>query len=72
MVNEEKVLKLFNNFFENVTVVNDGNEALLKYIQNDYDLVITDINISIINGLELSERIRAINNKAPNRNTKFT
>ncbi|MGB5791998.1 response regulator, partial [Poseidonibacter sp.] len=63
--NEEKVLKLFNNFFENVTVVNDGNEALLKYIQNDYDLVITDINISIINGLELSERIREINNKAP-------
>lgn len=53
--------------FKTITLASDGLEALIKYKDffnnnNDtFDLVLTDINMPEINGLELSEKIKEIN-----------
>ncbi|MGB5792427.1 response regulator [Poseidonibacter sp.] len=53
--------------FKTITLANDGLEAIIKYKDfldkndNTFDLVLTDINMPEINGLELSEKIKKIN-----------
>ncbi len=43
-----------------VVVVYNGEEALHKLLQSHYDLLITDIAMPHLNGLELISRIRSI------------
>jgi response regulator RpfG family c-di-GMP phosphodiesterase len=62
-----KNYSLFDNIFSSVTTAINGNEALEEYTQyfeqnNKYfDLVITDINMPYMNGLELANEINKIN-----------
>ncbi len=53
--------EMFNNLFALVTVTSDGEKALYFYNKNEYDLVITDINIPKINGFSLIKAIQKIN-----------
>jgi two-component system sensor histidine kinase EvgS len=47
-------------------LVNNGHEALTKLIDNDYQLLITDCNMPIIDGYQLAKTIRERgNNKLP-------
>ena len=48
------------NGYTNVIESQDGYEALGKINQNDFDLIITDINMPNINGLEFIQRVRKI------------
>ncbi len=48
---------------DNVTYALNGKEAFEQYAKNEYDLVITYMIIQIINGFELIEAIKKINNK---------
>lgn len=41
----------------------DGEEALYMYGINDYDLIILDLNIPVIDGLEVLKRIRRTDNR---------
>ena len=43
----------------NVTVAVNGLEALTKITSEDFDLVVTDVEMPEINGFELTERLRA-------------
>ncbi len=43
----------------------DGNEAIILFNQNVFDLVILDIGLPDMNGLEVCENIRAKNAKIP-------
>jgi two-component system chemotaxis response regulator CheY len=42
-----------------VTEADDGVDALRKLAQTKYDLIITDINMPILDGLKLVKRLRA-------------
>ncbi len=55
--------ELFESLFKSVQVASNGEEALKFYNQNDYDLVITDVNMPKIDGLELVRKIRDIKDK---------
>ena len=43
----------------NVTVAVNGLEALTKITSDDFDLVVTDVEMPEINGFELTERLRS-------------
>ena len=50
---------------ENIIVAKNGKEGLEKFKENDIDLVITDINMPEMNGLEMAEEIKKINSNVP-------
>lgn len=44
-----------------VESANDGKQALDKLRTNHYDLVLTDRNMPVLDGIELAKEVRAIN-----------
>lgn len=48
-------------FFENVDMAYNGQEGYELFTKNKYDLIITDINMPVLNGLDMIERIRKEN-----------
>lgn len=54
-----------NIFFQSITVAQDGQEALELFKENHYDLLISDIRMPKLDGFELTQRVRTINNKIP-------
>ncbi|MBV5321106.1 MAG: response regulator, partial [Sulfuricurvum sp.] len=51
---------LFSPFFEFVEIAVDGLDGLEKYNRRKFDIVITDINMPRMNGIEMITAIRAI------------
>ncbi|HBE73751.1 MAG TPA: two-component system response regulator [candidate division Zixibacteria bacterium] len=48
-----------------VTAVGTGREALRKLLKERYDLLVADVKMPDLNGLELLERIRELGNGIP-------
>jgi two-component system chemotaxis sensor kinase CheA len=66
--NEEariQTLKMLTNFCKNIDVAVNGQDGLDKYKNEEtsYDLIITDINMPIMDGLKMSKSILDINKK---------
>jgi YesN/AraC family two-component response regulator len=62
-VEDEELLRnktgsMLNKLFQNVDLAINGKEGLDKYLHNKYDIVITDISMPNMNGLELIKNIR--------------
>jgi len=51
--------------FNHVETANDGKEALEKYTNEEYDIVISDIQMPNMNGLELTTEIKKIRPTQP-------
>lgn len=49
---------VLEEFFENIIVAVDGEEALELYNDNEIDIIITDISMPKLDGMELVKRIR--------------
>jgi two-component system chemotaxis response regulator CheY len=47
------------------TEAGDGNEALIKFQEQPFDLVMTDWNMPVKTGVELARDIRALGSKVP-------
>lgn len=62
---QETVLNFLNIIFKNIHLASNGKEALEVFNQNQIDLVITDINMPVMNGLELLEELNKITNDIP-------
>ncbi len=52
-----QTLLLLENFFDEVTIAVDGKDGLTKYESDTFDLVISDINMPKIDGIEMSKAI---------------
>ncbi len=55
------VSQYLERFFLNVDCAADGEEGLALYSNNKYDLVLSDIKMPKLNGLEMVEKIKDIN-----------
>lgn len=60
---KEQVLKMLLKLFNSVDVAKDGLEALGMYELNSYDLIITDIKMPNMNGVEFSQRVMEQNSE---------
>jgi diguanylate cyclase (GGDEF)-like protein len=56
---------LFQNFFAQITTAEDGLDALEKYQKSSFDIVITDISMPRMDGIELIQNIRMDNPAIP-------
>jgi signal transduction histidine kinase len=67
IVEDETILakiieKAFSSYFANIVTAKNGQEALEKYKDNcGFDIIVTDINMPVMNGLELCKAIRCLN-----------
>jgi len=52
-------------FFEKITLAADGQDAIEKFSAEDFDLIITDINMPNLNGIEMIKRIRVLDGHIP-------
>jgi len=56
----ETTLMILEEFFEDITVAVNGQEGLEKFKEQPIDLIITDINMPKLNGLDMIKAIREI------------
>jgi len=56
---------ILEEFFDNIIVAVDGEDGYEKFKNNTVDLIITDINMPKIDGLEMSKKIKELDNNIP-------
>ena len=61
----ESVTTLLTEFGFSVRAFSSGQEAVRQFVMEPVDLVLTDINMPIMNGLELLEKIRFLDRETP-------
>lgn len=59
------VALVLNNAGYEVTTVANGTEALERFKNENYDLVVTDMNMPVMHGVELIRSIRATDSEVP-------
>jgi len=61
----EMTAMILEDFFDDITVAVDGEDGLEKFHQEKFDLIITDINMPRLNGLELCQKVRESDQEIP-------
>ena len=61
----DMTLFFFEDLFDDIIIAKDGNDGLEKFRNNKIDIVITDINMKNMCGLELIKNIKKIDDKVP-------
>lgn len=56
----EEVSIFLSDIFHNVDLAENGQEGLEKLTQREYDIVITDILMPVMNGIEMIEKIKVL------------
>jgi CheY-like chemotaxis protein len=65
-VEDEEIIRtqtasFLGRFFPALDLAENGDEGLKKYREGSYDIVITDINMPVMNGIEMIQNIRESN-----------
>ena len=58
-------MEMLKRFFNSITVATDGKDGLEKFKEGNFDIILTDINMPKINGLEMAKEIKSINKTVP-------
>jgi len=61
----EMTTMILEEYFDSIIIAVDGDDGFKKFKENEIDIIITDINMPKLNGLEMSTKIRELNNKVP-------
>jgi len=56
---------ILNDLFEEIIVAVDGKDGLNKFYENDIDIILSDINMPNMSGLDMTESIRAFDKDIP-------
>ena len=59
----ENMMLFLSKIFNSVDVASNGEEGLENYLKNRQDIILTDIEMPKMNGLEMIREIRAVNEK---------
>ena len=51
-------LEVLENFFDDITVAVDGKDGLKKYEEGSFDIILSDISMPYMSGLEMVKKIR--------------
>ncbi len=54
-------MEMLERFFDDITVAANGKEGLKLFKENHFDLILTDISMPKMNGLDMAKAIRNIN-----------
>lgn len=57
----EIVEELLSDFFADFDTAENGQEGLEKYNENEYDIIMTDITMPILDGIELATKVKEDN-----------
>jgi YesN/AraC family two-component response regulator len=60
----ESLMRFLKRRFETIYTAQDGSEGLKLYQEHKPDIIITDIQMPVMDGIEMSEKIKQINPKA--------
>ena len=61
----ESTLGLLENIFDNITTAVNGEDGLEKFEKGSFDLILTDINMPKMNGMEMIDKIRETDKDVP-------
>ena len=61
----EASLVVFNEFFNTIVLAENGEDGIEKFKNNEIDLIITDVNMPLLNGLDMIKEIYKIDNSIP-------
>jgi len=58
---QKTMFKYLNKFFSSVVLASDGEEGLEKYQTQDFDIVITDLSMPKMDGIDMIAKIKELN-----------
>ena len=64
-LNQEIIIGLLENSGINIEIANNGKEAIDMFIKNDYELILMDLQMPIMGGIEATKIIRESNTTLP-------
>ena len=56
----EQLYRILKRIFNNIDIAYNGRDGLIKYEEHQHDIVITDISMPIMDGIEMSHKIKKI------------